>query len=157
MQPGLPLVNRFLEEVTITSDGCWMWSGHRDTGGYGLFRLAGRMLIAHTVAYELWVGPVPKGLVLDHIVCDTRACVNYEHLKPVTHQENILRGNGLAAQNARKTHCIRNHELIGDNVRSYNGHRHCRACSVDRQRQDRRRRGVPVRTIGPRSQKLTGA
>lgn len=52
-----------------------------------------------------------------------------------------MRGEGLAAINARKTHCIRGHELAGSNLAIYSGKRQCREClnRATRQRRARKR------------------
>jgi hypothetical protein len=60
-------------------------------------------------------------------------CVNPEHLKAVSMREAVLGGNNPAANNARKTHCVRGHPLSGDNVHFFRGkggrtHRYCRTC-----------------------------
>src|SRR3990167_5623746 len=86
---------------------CWLWKG-ADTQGYGHFKTKGKYLLAHRFAYETIVGLIPAGLTLDHL-CRQRACVNPLHLEPVTRGENVLRGIGRSARNARKTHCIRGH------------------------------------------------
>jgi hypothetical protein len=91
---------------------CWRWIASRTPHGYGRFR-PGRSapwVYAHRFVYELTRGPVPPGLELDHL-CRVRACVNPVHLEAVPHRENTLRGDGLAAWNARKTHCSRGHPL----------------------------------------------
>ena len=73
---------------------CLPWvasmTGGAAGGRYGKFTVGGRMVYAHRFAYELWVGPIPDGLHLDHL-CRVRHCVNPDHLEPVTHKENILR------------------------------------------------------------------
>lgn len=43
---------------------------------------------------------VPYGKELDH-VCRVRACVNPAHLEPVTHIENVRRGNMISIVRAR--------------------------------------------------------
>lgn len=59
---------------------CWLWTGHTVGKGYGRFRLDGRMQLAHRVAYELDIGPIPDGMVVRHL-CDVPACVNPAHLE----------------------------------------------------------------------------
>lgn len=108
----------FWARVHVMPSGCWEWQGAQ-RGGYGRLsyqfgpRLnigAKRMVSAHWVSYDLLVGPVPKGLELDHL-CRNRICVNPGHLEPVTHRENNMRGIGAAAVNAKKDLCVRGHEL----------------------------------------------
>lgn len=69
--------------------GCWIWTGLRSTAGYGR---TGPSTFAHREYYEKANGPIPDGLSLDHL-CRTPACVNPDHLEPVTHAENLRRGN----------------------------------------------------------------
>jgi hypothetical protein len=118
-------LNRFLAKVGKGGD-CWTWTGvARGTGGYGGFRYDGRMQFAHRVSYELLVGPIPEGLVIDHL-CRNRKCVNPEHLEPVTQTENMARGS------AARTHCKQGHEYTPENtVPVHNGStasRWCRIC-----------------------------
>lgn len=73
------------------ADGCWLWTGRLDQDGYGHFRQDYRRTGAHRFAYEYFVGPIPRGLVVDHL-CRVRHCVRPDHLEPVTTQENFIRG-----------------------------------------------------------------
>lgn len=69
----------FWERATKT-DGCWVWSGTRNSYGYGVFLLPGeRPVRAHRHAYELTHGPIPDGLVVMHS-CDNPPCINPTHL-----------------------------------------------------------------------------
>jgi hypothetical protein len=137
------VADRFWEKVSKgTPDECWPWtagtSGSRAAYGVLGFKVKGRTIhkYAHRIAYELEIGPIPEGLEIDHL-CRNPICVNPAHLEPVTHRENVLRGEAISAQNARKAHCIRGHLLSGANVAiTKPGHRVCRAC-----RQLRRRAG----------------
>lgn len=82
---------RFESKISKTK-GCWVWLGaKRNSKGYGCFTFNGKTCAAHRVAYELFVGVIPKGKQLDH-TCNNRACVNPSHLEPVSNKENQYRG-----------------------------------------------------------------
>lgn len=112
----------------LKTDTCWIWQGAKDTHGYGSLNFGKKTQIAHRVVYEALSGKIPKGMSLDHL-CRNPICVNPDHLEPVTHKENVLRGVGPTAINAQKTHCKRGHEFTKDNTRiTVVGGRLCRAC-----------------------------
>lgn len=133
LQPrGLTVEQRFWAKVDKQPVGCWVWVGASNGHGYGKFYLDGKVVGAHRVSYELARGPIPEGLVIDHL-CRNRACVKPDHLEPVTTQVNIVRGigPGLAKlQNIDQTYCKHGHELFGENlyVNPTTGHRYCRTC-----------------------------
>jgi HNH endonuclease len=71
---------------------CWRWLGARSSTGYGTFEVSlDRVVSPHRFAYEQLVGPIPAGLVLDHL-CRHRLCVNPNHLEPVTNADDLRRG-----------------------------------------------------------------
>lgn len=135
-------VARFWAKVQ-KGDGCWKWTGAKNAYGYGLvcLRAAGKQvrLGAHRVAWQIVRGPIPNGLTCDHL-CRNRDCVNPDHLEPVTNRENVLRGIGHTAVNARKTHCVQGHELSGDNLYIHLGKRYCKKCRHTKVRAWRKRK-----------------
>ena len=138
---------RFWTRVDRISGGCWLWTGHTASNGYGRIQIDGVSMPVHRVSYEWLVGPVPDGLELDHVRargCTSRACVNPAHLEPVTHRENTLRGDTIVAAQTKRTHCPRGHELSEGNLvpsSLKNGRRGCLTCS--RAKAAERRRCTP--------------
>lgn len=116
------MIERFLDKVEITED-CWLWRASM-RNQYGGFDVDGKTRAAHRVSYELFVGPVPDGLQLDHLCCN-KSCVNPAHLEPVTPGENIKRAWRVSG---RVKVCKRGHAMTPENTEA-NGHkRRCLAC-----------------------------
>jgi hypothetical protein len=132
------LLDRMGTKFTV-GDGCWLWTGARTSPwGYGTIQLEGRPKrrsgLAHRVMYELIVGPIPEGLVLDHL-CRNPSCIRPDHLEPVTQRVNTQRG-----VRATKTHCAQGH--VRDEANTYvrtNGKKMCRVCYLARSRERTRR------------------
>lgn len=125
---------RFWSKVALPNEqGCMLWLRPLSLQGYGRFRLTGRYIQAHRISYVIAYGPIPDGLVVDHVKdrgCTNRHCVAPLHLEAVTDQENLLRGKTVNAANAAKTHCLRGHAF--DRKNTYvkpNGKRQCRQCA----------------------------
>jgi hypothetical protein len=107
--------------------------------GYGII-----LVLAHRLAYEMLVGPIPDGLQLDHLCCN-RGCVNPKHLEATSMLENILRGNSPPAKNARKKRCKYGHLFTARNTRAHKRGigkpgRACRLCDRRRNREARARK-----------------
>jgi hypothetical protein len=85
------LEGKWTEEDRGYETPCWIWQRAKMKAGYGETCVDGEVVYAHRVAYELFVGPIPDGLVLDHL-CRVRECLNPAHLEPVTDMENRRRG-----------------------------------------------------------------
>ena len=74
---------------------CLVWTGSKDSGGYGQLRVNGRVTKAHRYAWEEANGPIPDGMMIDHI-CHNRTCVNVEHLRLATRQQNNSNRAGVS-------------------------------------------------------------
>ena len=79
-------VERFWSHVDKTGE-CWDWTASIRRNGYGQINVAGRNMSAHRLAWEIANGPIPSGLLVDHI-CRNRACVNPAHLRLATKKQN---------------------------------------------------------------------
>jgi hypothetical protein len=131
------LPRRFWDKVSARGE-CWEWVASKFHAGYGKFRWNGKATTAHKMAWTALVGPVPAGLELDHL-CRNRGCCNPAHLEPVTHRENTLRGETLAALHASRTHCPSGHPYDVDNLRARKTGRDCKTCHRDREYRRRAR------------------
>jgi hypothetical protein len=125
----------YFERHILKGDGCWIWTGALSNNGYGQFRQSGRTRSAHRVAHEMYIGPIPDGLTIDHTChnadescdggsCRHRRCVNPEHLEAVAQGENSKR--------AARDKCPKGHEYTPENTRRRkdNGRRICVACDL---------------------------
>lgn len=118
--------DRFISHVEF-SNTCWIWTG-AETRGYGRVKINSRMEQAHRVAWEVWVGPIPDGLCLDHL-CRNRLCLNPLHLEVVTIHENTRRGLSPSAIAAREDLCKNGHILSETRYVDPSGRKHgCGIC-----------------------------
>jgi len=126
------VLRRVLDQVEYV-DNCWIFTGYLDPSGYGRTSFgAGRGVFVHRFTYETLVGPIPDGLVLDHVVkrgCLSVACCNPSHLEPVSTRENTVRGRATYANRAL---CRAGLHDITDpaNIYTRRSGRTCRPCLV---------------------------
>lgn len=112
-------LRRLAAQIEESPDGCWTWIGYIGPGDYGRIFLRGAMWQVHRIVYELFVGPVPEGLVLHH-ECHNRRCCNPAHLRPVTQAENLALDGLLCigkCERHLKTWCRNGHEFTDENIR----------------------------------------
>ena len=124
---------RFWSKVDLSGE-CWVWTGTK-AGGYGRFYLNRRMMPAHRYSWTETSGPIPDGLMVLH-KCDNPSCVRPDHLFLGTQSDNMLDAsakNRIHRATRTVTHCLRGHELVGDNMRIRpDGAKVCRVCEVER-------------------------
>lgn len=130
---------------------CWLWTACTHQG-YGLFNQGiGKTPMAHRIAYELLVGPIPDDKELDHL-CRNTTCVRPSHLEAVTHHVNIQRGEA-GKHYADRTHCVNGHPFDEVNTRRYlrNGtwRRVCRECQRRARRASDAKRYLALRADRP--------
>lgn len=147
MIPDRATLARFHRQAKPQANGCWLWTGTTGTkDGYGKFKPAPGQpyQMAHRWAYEVFTGPIPEGMQIDHTChtnasecpggydCIHRRCCNPDHLEAVTASENTKRQRHYARS---RTECPKGHPYDGDNlIVGSDGKRRCRECDRARKR-----------------------
>lgn len=130
---------RFWERVDKRGpDDCWPWTGQRNSGGYGVFKVPtddGRVILT-TASRAVWLvvhGSLPPKHLFACHRCDTPSCVNPAHLflgdQFANMQDAVAKGRDRP-HGRYVTHCKRGHEFTPENTYLYprTGNRECRAC-----------------------------
>lgn len=155
--PTLTLPTGYERRIEIDLDQpCWPWEQTLRPHGYGEVMIDGEKKYPHRLAYQLHVGPIPRGWEVDHAChsaaveagecaggdgCVHRSCWNPHHLEALSSRENSMRGNHPLFSVARLQVCRQGHDLtIPENVYIYpDGHkRRCRVCMRAAERRRRR-------------------
>ena len=96
----------------------WPWNGPMRNDGYGTIQCNGTVMLAHRYAYELFVGPIPDGLVVRH-KNDTPHDVNPNNLEVGRVIDNVhdiyLRGRNRHASPSGVANAM--HRVNEDDVR----------------------------------------
>lgn len=93
----------FLKQRSAITDDMWFWedrgymtlcmiciSPPQTKAGYCRVILNGKTVRAHRAMYEQEIGPIPRGMQIDHL-CNQTDCINPDHLEPVTPLVNTQR------------------------------------------------------------------
>ena len=129
-------------------DECWPWIKTIDNHGYGQFSIKHKNYRAHRIAYEMFVGKIPEGLVIDHDchnrdksckdvnLCQHRRCVNPNHLIPRTLGDNSRHGNSPTMIAHNNGTCVNGHPNSSMYYRKSNGKAvQCLDCAKEKYRQ----------------------
>lgn len=118
-----PVIERFLNKISVVNYGCWEWQRRLNENGYGILGIKSLPVLSHRFIYEYYYGNIDPKLVIDHL-CKNKKCVNPIHLEEVTVKENNRRSYGeyilayrkIIHHNSKKTHCKRGHEFTLENT-----------------------------------------
>jgi hypothetical protein len=90
--PPSAVMKRVEARCRQLENGCLEWTGPVNNKGYGIGYDGLKREYTHRIMYKCRHGSIPSGLELDHLCRNTRCC-NPDHLEPVTHKENVRRGD----------------------------------------------------------------
>jgi hypothetical protein len=126
---------------------CIYFQGNLNGYGYGNTILDGKRMKASRAAWIKTNGAIPIGLVVDHlchteavlrgeceggITCKHRSCINVDHLRLITQQENVMAG---LHNIDNRSHCNQGHPFIKENIMvRKSGKRECAECNRVRAR-----------------------
>lgn len=112
--------------------------------GYG--RVNNRL--AHRIAYEEQVGPIPDGFQVHHL-CHTKPCVNVEHMELLTVSEHARLHSTGRTRVVELSHCPHGHAYTPENNMKRRGKQHeCRECRREYKRRKRRERALEGGRLG---------
>lgn len=138
------VVQKILVRCVPGDEGCWIWTGAKDSRGYGRFRpppgAPKVSSLVHRAVYTAMIEDPDPLMHLDHL-CRNRLCCNPGHLDLVSPRVNLTRGLGPVSERARAKVCVAGHRF--DEANTYitkAGRRMCRKCNARRQRETKARR-----------------
>ena len=131
------LPDKIRNNIVVTTDGHWLWTGHRNNHGYGVvYKPPGvdKRSYVHRWVITFDGRPIPDDMCVDHL-CRVVRCCNPEHLEIVTPRENGLR--------IASGYCQRGLSMTNSFVRP-TGKRMCRTCNDLRNKARYGKRGDDV-------------
>ncbi len=131
MTRGFGRFEKYIYPVPFS--GCWLWNGQLNGNRYGMAHYDGKHQVAHRAVYEDLVGPIGEGLQLDHL-CRVTACVNPDHLEPVTRHENVLRSRATLNRDGVCYKCGSPKRRAKPSKPGTLGNLHCLTCTSRREK-----------------------
>ena len=96
-------------QVHVLKEGeCHLWQGTTLSDGYGRIIVNQSKVPVHRYVYEKEKGAIPENLYIDHI-CHRRNCVNPDHLRLATSQQNSSNLSGPASNTVSGVRNVRRH------------------------------------------------
>lgn len=108
-------------QCVVKTDICWLWTGTiKQPDGYGSVFWGGKVRMAHHISLILDGRPRPDGMETDHL-CRVRHCVRPDHLRWVTHGDNVraIPAELVGTANRHKMVCKYGHDYTPENTRWY--------------------------------------
>lgn len=107
-----PVLQRIEEKSSLEpNSGCWLWEGQLTSRGYGKIWIGSRTdgsrrcAVAHRAAYEAARAVSLDGRLALHS-CDNPLCVNPDHIRPGTVQDNsddmVKRGRSMKGARVKR-------------------------------------------------------
>lgn len=123
-------LQKFLAKVYIDNETkCMIWTGSKTIGGYGVVGFRGKRHVAHKAFWLFLNKTIPDGYDLDHL-CRNRACINPEHLEPVTRSTNLRRG--FESRGCKNGHEVNDENFTIINRKDGSFERRCKICHRER-------------------------
>lgn len=86
--PKINTIDDFLNRLVVVENDCWVYTGARNSKGYGEFMIKCKLWKTHRLSYEYHCEPIPEGMLVLH-TCDNPPCCNPDHLFIGTNQDNM--------------------------------------------------------------------
>lgn len=129
---GISAIERVRSKLIADANGCLLWWGAVNAGGYGIVRIAKQTVLVHRFVKAEAIGrALADDEICDH-TCRNRRCANPAHVRVVDRRTNAI-DNSLSqsAIHAKKPVCPR----CGGEYTVCPGKRRCDACTKTRRRE----------------------
>jgi hypothetical protein len=91
-KPRKPILDTIQENIAITGEGCWLWTGATGDSGYGMAYYQARTWLVHRLYWTLTRSPIPESFYIKRAACcpsQSKLCINPDHLL-VTNEQRLM-------------------------------------------------------------------